>query len=349
MILHMDVLRILLGALIVAALVAVGAAVFDPTRARDPEEAVRQELTRDTDAQAMAARINGALDQGKVDDASMYAEIARFAGFAIPQETQERLDRELSNARMIVRETGSFIGGFITGDADDVAALAGAVTADLTVVGDVRDIAAEGTKLVAGKPYNELVLGLSVVGVALTTATLATGGGALPAKAGVSVLKVAKRAGHLTADFTRVLGRLVRDAVDPPRLARTLRETRLSNSTATRAAVEAYTEHVRTAALFPTLAKVERIRETAGAGEAVRLMRYVRTTDDLDDVTAMSKVLGKKTRGVIEITGKTSLRLFKGGFKILALILENILAFLSWLGSLVALMLSRRVFRLLPI
>ncbi len=139
------------------------------------------------------------------------------------------------------------------------------------------------------------------------------------------------------------------EAVDLPRLSRTLRETRLSDPMATRATIKAYSDHVRTAALFPTLAKIEGVREAAGAGEAVRLMRYVRTTEDLDDVAAMSKVLGKKTRGVIDITGKTSLRLFKGGFKFLALIVDNLLAFLSWLGSLAAMLLSRRVWRLLPI
>jgi hypothetical protein len=63
----------------------------------------------------------------------------------------------------------------------------------------------------------------------------------------------------------------------------------------------------------------------------------------------MSQALGSKTRGVMEITGKTSVKAFKRRFDALALVLGNIPSFLAWLGSFLALIWSRRVMRLLPI
>jgi hypothetical protein len=83
------------------------------------------------------------------------------------------------------------------------------------------------------------------------------------------------------------------------------------------------------------------IRGSAGAAESVRLMRYVHSTEDLEDVARMSSRLGRKTRGVIEITGKTSLRAFRTTLKITEFILRNIIAFLSWVGSIFTLFVAR--------
>ena len=57
----------------------------------------------------------------------------------------------------------------------------------------------------------------------------------------------------------------------------------------------------------------------------------------------MSTTLGRKTRGVIEITGKTSLRAFRTTLRVVEFILRNIIAFLSWLGSIFTLFIARLV------
>ncbi len=65
----------------------------------------------------------------------------------------------------------------------------------------------------------------------------------------------------------------------------------------------------------------------------MRLLRYVRTTENLDDITAMSARLGKKTRGVIELTGKTSLRAFRTALNIFEFLSKWFLGFLAWLAT----------------
>jgi hypothetical protein len=82
-----------------------------------------------------------------------------------------------------------------------------------------------------------------------------------------------------------------------------------------------------------------------GPGETVRLLRYVRTTENLDDITSMSARLGKKTRGVIELTGKTSLRAFRTALNVFEFLVEWMIGFISWLATILSLALLKRIFR----
>tara|TARA_R110000868_G_scaffold161551_3_gene392100 strand:+ start:16535 stop:17587 length:1053 start_codon:yes stop_codon:yes gene_type:complete len=272
---------------------------------------VRAELTQKTSGSDLSRRIDTALDAKQFDDAVMYADIATYADMPIEAGTATRLEDEKSLTRSVARNTGSFFEGFISGEGSDTASFVGAVTSDLTVVGDVRDIGEEGTKLVKGEDYSQFVLGLSVVGLAATTATIATSGGALPARIGVSLLKVAKKAGTLTADFTKYLTRLIDEAVNFKKLGGTLRSVDLANTSATRRAVTDYAGSISMAKLTPALGEIAALQKTVGPAESVRLLKYVNNGEDLARVTKMTGKLGTKTRGIAEITGKTSLRAFK--------------------------------------
>ncbi|MGQ0741322.1 MAG: hypothetical protein ACT4OG_03375 [Alphaproteobacteria bacterium] len=337
--------RIALG-LLALTVIAVGALyAFDIRFPISQEEAIQRELRMAATAEELDKRVNDALARDDVDDAEVYSELAAYMGKPLSAETEAKLARAQSTAARIARGTGQFATGFVTGEGTSAAGLAGALTSDVTVVGDVRDIASEGTKLVAGENYSELILGLSVIGIAATAATVATGGGGVVAKAGVSLLKAARRAGTLTAEFAGELTRLVSRAVNTPELARVLRTTNLRDLRATEAAVTQYARGVRQAEIFPVLGRLGDISKTAGPAETVRLMRYVRSTNDLENVSAMSARFGKKTRGVIELTGKTSLRAFKTALNVLEFIIERILAFAAWLLGLLGLSAARRVVR----
>jgi len=331
--------------LVLSGLLIFGGLTFNSGLELSGEDAVRHELQQTTSSEDLGNRVNTALDEGDYESAAMFAEVAEFTGFALPPEAAAAL-LEASGITATIGRTGSQLAsGFFTGEANGLAGLTGAVVSDLTVVGDVRDISAQAPNMIAGEPYNELILGLSVVGVGVTGATVATGGGGLPGRIGVTLLKVAAKTGSLTVDFSRTLTRMVGDAVNLPGLRQTLRSVDLGNTAATREAVGAYARSINTAELAPVVARMGDIRGAAGASESVRLMRYVRTTDDLDDIAGMSSVLGRQTRGVIEITGKTSLRSFRVTLRIGEWILRNIIAFLSWLGSAVALFVARSVRR----
>lgn len=306
---------------------------------------IKAELKETTSGADLSSRIGKALDDGNYDDAVMYAEIADYAEMPLDPEVKQRLEEENAFSRRITRNTGSFVTGFVTGEGGDTPAFMGAVASDLTVVGDVRDIGAEGTKLVRGEEYSKMILGLSVVGLAATTATVATGGGGLPARVGVSVLKVAKKAGTVTAAFTRDIVRLLQEAVNFEKLRGTLRAVDLSDTAATRRAISEYADTVSLAKVRPVLGDVAALESATGPAETVRLMKYVDDTDDLARIGKMSGKLGTKTRGVIELTGKTGLRAFKTAWNLALIALQYIWAIAGGIGALFATALGRRVVR----
>lgn len=304
---------------------------------------IRAELSEKTTSADLSRRIDEALDNDAYDDAAMYAEIAAYMDMPVAPATQVRLEAENAFARRAARNTGSFVTGFVTGTGDDTPAFMGAVASDLTVIGDIRDIGSEGSKLLRGEEYSTMILGLSVVGLAATTATVATGGAGLPARVGVSVLKVARKAGTVTTGFARDVTRLLQEAMNFDKLGDTLRAVDLADTAATRRAISNYADGVSMARVMPVLDDVAALERAAGPAEAVRLMRYVESTEDLARVSKMSGKLGTKTRGIIEITGKTSLRGFKTAWNLVLMALEWVWAIVGGIGALFATALGRRV------
>jgi hypothetical protein len=121
----------------------------------------------------------------------------------------------------------------VNGDFDSEAGFACVVATDLTGVGDVRDLVGEGGKYLTGQPVNYLTLGVASVGLTLTAATYATGGGLLPIRAGATFVKAMNKAAklppRLVAELSGVLGRSINaTALDEAvLLARELRFTEL--------------------------------------------------------------------------------------------------------------------------
>ncbi len=96
--------------------------------------------------------------------------------------------------------------GALTGTGESREALAGAVAADLFVFGDVRDLLIQGSRGLQGEEVDEVIVGLSAAGIALTAA---------PAlDLGTALLKFARRVGALSEAFAKQVVRLTREAVD---------------------------------------------------------------------------------------------------------------------------------------
>lgn len=98
-------------------------------------------------------------------------------------------------------------GGVWTGRGDDAVAVGCAVASDLLVFGDVRDLTLQALAWGRGDATDPVLVALSATGLALT---------ALPqAGAGTAVLKVARRAGGLSADLAASVTRLARQRAWP--------------------------------------------------------------------------------------------------------------------------------------
>lgn len=192
----------------------------------------------------------------------------------------------------------------VNGDFDSEAGFACVVATDLTSVGDVRDLVAQGGNYLTGQPVNYFTLGVATVGLSLTAATISTGGGMLPLRAGASFLKAANKVGkmppRLVAEVSGLLARSInRGAMDEALLlAREMRIgelgrplSRLFNPRSVAAVTDLATD-------FGRIGKVGGVRAMKMSVEAADTTRDVkvlaRTAEKYQDkFPAVMKMLGR--------------------------------------------------------
>jgi hypothetical protein len=289
----------------------------------------------------IAGLIEDAVKRDDAADTMLYLEIARKAGIPLAGGLEAAALAVQARKDSLQTQLGDFIDGFATGQGETLAGLGGAITSDLTVYGDLRDITLEGGKMIAGEEYSQFILGLSAVGIAATAGTIATGGGGVMVKAGVSFVKFAKRTGHMTAGFAARLLRLADDAIDLPGLTGVLRSINLADPVSSWARLTKYLSNVGDARIFKVLDKMEAIRAEVGTTEALRLLKRMERIEDVDEVHDIAKAAGKRTRGVMELTGKRTLRAIKYTANVVQILFKYVWALALWIGGLLAAILLR--------
>lgn len=299
------------------------------------EREVRRALVEATAGDTLDRRVQQAIEDGDIGAAVQYRELAGELGRPLSPESLKALEDAQSTVNTFVRNAGDFAGAYITGRADSAAGLAGAVVSDLTVVGDVRDIVTEGGKAALGEDYSKFLLTLAAIGLAAEGATIATGGTSLVAKAALSILKVAKRTGNLTVAFTTRLMRLAEAAVQSVPAAARAADGATAPARLARSAARAE--------LATTLGAIDTVARNAGAADAVKLMRFVRTPEDARELATFTSRFGRRSRAVAELTGKTALRAFRVSLRGLRLLFAFVWSFLAWLAGLVGLRVLKRL------
>jgi hypothetical protein len=135
-----------------------------------------------------AAEVAKLRNEGRFGEAVMIADagLALTSGGVrerIATERQKTLDEQSSWSRRL-KEVGM---GALSGQGQTLEALAGAVTADLFIVGDVRDVLIQGTKLAVDGETDPVILSLSGIGLVTTLAP--------EVDWAVSLLKIGRKAG----------------------------------------------------------------------------------------------------------------------------------------------------------
>ena len=306
------------------------------------ERAVWTELQQAVQGEPLDPKIMAALEDGDVALARQYVELAQELGRPIGGETRAALAEAEGTVATVLRNAGDFAGAYITGHADSAAGVAGAVISDLTVVGDVRDIISEGGKAAIGEDYSQFLLTLAAIGLAAEGVTIATGGTSLVVKAGISVLKVAKRTGNLTVALTQRLTRLARAAARRTSAADVARTAPGGSTGTATGAAAGLTRAAARAELRSTLAAVNTMAGNAGTADAVKLLRFARTTNEVRDLAAFTARFGRRSRAVVELTGKTALRAFRTSVRGLRILFAFLWGVLAWLAGLIGLGLFKR-------
>lgn len=284
----------------------------------------------------IAGRVADAVARDDAADTMLYLDIARKAGIPLAGGLEAAAYAVQAREQSFDEQLSDYVSGFVTGQGDSLAGLGGAITSDLTVYGDLRDITLEGGRMLAGEDYSPFILGLSAVGIAATAGTIATGGGGVVVKAGVSFVKFARRAGHMSAGFAARLLRLSEDAIDLPGLKGVLKTLDLADPAGSWTRLSKYLGEVKDARIFKVLGKLEEIRAEVGTTEALRLLKRMDKIEDVDEIHTIAKAAGKRTRGVMELTGKSTFRAIKYTANVVQILFEYVWGLILWIGGLLA-------------
>jgi hypothetical protein len=175
----------------------------------DPVALADRAVARTFDAKVAAREIEAALAANDPDLANSFLELARERKVPVDPALAEKVEAANSAAATAARSLGSFARGVVVGEPEDLSGLAGTAVADLFVIGDIRDAVREGTRFATGQETDELILGLACVGLAVTAGTYATVGAAAPARVGLTVVKAARKTGHIGGQMAAWLKRSV--------------------------------------------------------------------------------------------------------------------------------------------
>jgi hypothetical protein len=271
--------------------------------------------------------IETAIAEAEFDDARQIVAIGESRGHHFDPDLIARTI-ETPAARSF-REGTEFARGFITGEVKGLSGLAGAVSSDFLVVGDIRDILVQGPKAVRGEDYDAFVLGLSLVGVA----TVLPSG---PLDVGASVLKTAKRTGKMSARLSGMLTDTLKRLVDVGALKTALaggpkRAVKLTRSSGAARVVKVSEKSGAKTGAKSALARrfdgvvrpgpakelagvatsLQTIAGKGGLKASVRALGHADTPADLGRIAKLSAKTGDKTAGVLKLLGKGSFRLGK--------------------------------------
>ncbi|WP_027526434.1 hypothetical protein [Bradyrhizobium sp. Ec3.3] len=258
--------------------------------------------------------IEAALAARDADLANSFVELARDRSIALPDDLLSRVNDAVREENSTSHFAKRFATGLVTGNADDVASLSGTVAGDLFVIGDVRDIVREGKHLAMGEETDRLVLGLAAAGLAVTAATYVSVGGAAPVRAGLSLVKDARKVGRLGEGLAAWAGRSAREVVDTPMLQNAVATGSVLRPGETASAIKAAFRAEKAGALVRLGKDVARVTEKAGTRGALDTLRVAEGPKDVARAARLAEAQGGKTRAIMKLLGRGALLLATGAF-----------------------------------
>jgi hypothetical protein len=310
-------------ALLAAALLA-AAAVYTVPRAADavsglddPARIAGRALDGTFDAVIAQREIEAALAAQDSELAQSVIDLAGVRHVAIDPALAEKVAAATAEAATMRYRAKSFARGLVTGEPQDMASLAGTTLGDLFVFGDIRDAVRQGTRYVRGEQVDQLVLGLAATGIAITAGTYVTFGAATPARAGLTLVKAARKTGRLGVEFTESLGRMVRQTSFPA-------ATRAARDTAK---VE------RAGGLLHLVRDVGRIEKAAGGRAALDALKIAKEPRDITRVAKLAEKEGSRTRAILKVAGRSAIMLAASAFDASLWLLGALLAVFGFVSA----------------
>ena len=308
-------------ALLAAALLA-AAAVYTVPRAADavsglddPARIAGRALDGTFDAVIAQREIEAALAAQDSELAQSVIDLAGVRHVAIDPALAEKVAAATAEAATMRYRAKSFARGLVIGEPQDMAFLAGTTLGDLFVFGDIRDAVREGTRYVRGEQVDQLVLGLAATGIAITAGTYVTFGAATPARAGLTLVKAARKTGRLGVEFTESLGRMVRQISFP-------------------AAARGTAKAERAGGLLHLVRDVGRVEKAAGGRAALDVLKIAKEPRDITRIAKLAEKEGSRTRAILKVAGRSAIMLAAFAFDASLWLLGALFAVLGFVSAL---------------
>ncbi|WMT72047.1 hypothetical protein [Bradyrhizobium sp. Ash2021] len=280
--------------------------------------------------------IEAALAARDADLANSFVELAREKNLALSDALTTRVSDAVAEEKSASHFAKGFATGLVTGNADDVASLSGTVAGDLFVFGDIRDVVREGKHLAMGEDTDRLVLGLATAGLAVTAATYVSVGGVAPIRAGLTMVKDARKVGRLGEGLTQWAGRSAREVVDAPVLQQAVATGSVLRPGESVSAIKAAFRAEKAGALVRLAKDVGRVGEAAGTRGALDTLRIAEGPKDVARAARLAESRGGQTRAILKLFGRGALLLAAGAFNLASLVFGALLALFGLLSSIKA-------------
>jgi hypothetical protein len=280
--------------------------------------------------------IEAALAANDADLANSFVDLAREKNISLPDELSQRVRDAVAEANSTSHFAKRFASGLVTGNADDVASMSGTVAGDLFVFGDIRDVVRESKHLAMGEETDRLVLGLAAAGLAVTAATYVSIGGVAPVRAGLTLVKDARKVGRLGEGLTEWAGRSARGIVDTPMLQNAVETGSVMRPGQTVAAIKAAFRPGEAGALVRLAKDVGRVGEKAGMRGALDTLQIAEGPKDVARAARLAESKGSQTRAILKVLGRGALLLAAGAFNLSLWVFWAVLALFGFLSSIKA-------------
>ena len=280
--------------------------------------------------------IEAALAANDADLANSFVDLAGEKNISLPDELSQRVRDAVAEANSTSHFAKGFASGLVTGNADDVASMSGTVAGDLFVFGDIRDVVRESKHLAMGEETDRLVLGLAAAGIAVTAATYVSIGGVAPVRAGLTLVKDARKVGRLGEGLTEWAVRSARNIVDAPMLQNAVETGSVMRPGQTVTAIKAAFRPGEAGALVRLAKDVGRVGEKAGMRGALDTLQIAEGPKDVARAARLAESKGGQTRAILKVLGRGALLLAAGAFDLTLWVFWAVLALFGFLSSIKA-------------
>ena len=261
------------------------------------------QLSRELTPARASRELAQALDAHDEDLAASLIELADERSVAVPVELRGRFD-ELRADRSPLRIARDFKAGFVDGETGSGGAMSGALVADLSGFGDLRELTREGAKWMSGAEPDALIVGLSAAGLAVSAVTWTSLGAALPARGGLSIVKALQKTGRLSKPLAVELSRVAHGALDSGALKASAAAVARFDLAAAREATGSVIRPKALAGFRQLGSDVSVVYQRAGARGAQDVLATAGTRAEVRTAAEIAAAKGSKTRAVLKVLGR---------------------------------------------